>query len=98
MGACGFMADLDQKAEKDKLYTRCLQVNHPTHHGNNYARWNARGTICSLLVDKYDAPVWYRQDVANETDAALNQTDCVSTRAVQESALLMELKSNSMPG
>ena len=78
MDACGFMDDLD------KMYTRCLQVNHPRHHGNNHARWGARGTICTELVNDYDAPVWYRQDVANETDAALKGNDCIAEGALAD--------------
>ena len=70
------MDDFDQKAERDKLYTRCLQVNHPSHHGWSYGRWNTRG-ICSLLVNRYDAPVSYNQNVANETDTVLRDNDCV---------------------
>ena len=82
MKACGFMDDAN------KMYTRCLQVNHPVHHGWNHARWTARGSLCTTLVNSHDAPVSYGQSVANETDAALKNNDCIDRGA--DAAFLQE--------
>ena len=71
MESCGFLDD------KDKIYTRCLQINHPVHHGWNHSRWNARGTMCKALIAEYDAAFEYRQDVANDTDLELSGNSCI---------------------
>jgi len=71
MSSCGYLDDANA------MYTRCLQVNHPNHHNGSYERWNARGSICTELVQKHGAPVWYRQDVANDTDRELANSSCV---------------------
>ncbi|MEE2785778.1 MAG: CCP domain-containing protein [Myxococcota bacterium] len=71
MESCGFLDD------KDKIYTRCLQINHPVHHRWNYSRWNARGTMCKALIAEYDAAFWYRQDVANDTNLELRDNSCI---------------------
>ena len=57
MNSCGYLDDANA------MYSRCLQINHPNHQNGSYERWNARGSICTELVEKHGAPVSYRQDI-----------------------------------
>ena len=75
MLSCGYLEDTS------KIYTRCLQVNHPNVQNGSHDRWTQRGEICTELANQYNAPVWYRQDVANQTDQELAQSSCVDNHA-----------------
>ena len=71
MNSCGYLDDANA------MYSRCLQINHPNHQNGSYERWNARGSICTELVQKHGAPVSYRQDIVNNTDSELANSSCI---------------------
>jgi hypothetical protein len=72
MHACGFLAD------KEKMYSRCMSVNHPSFHDGDHSRWGNRGTSCTALVKEQGALVSYVQSYATEADAYIRQSGCVA--------------------
>jgi hypothetical protein len=72
MHACGFLAD------KEKMYSRCMSVNHPSLHDWDYSRWYNRGTSCTALVNEQGAPVSHSTSHAIEADAYIRQSGCVA--------------------
>ena len=66
------------------MYTRCLQVNHPSHHGGNYNRWDARG---DLLKSGHPGGRCrrIRPDLGKQADQFLATSTCIANARVSYS-------------
>ena len=81
----GSISLTDSESEtNDRMYSRCMQVNHPDFFNGDYTNYNNRGTICTQLVNTHGAPVSYNQEYANEALAYIRKSNCVSSSKTTE--------------